>query len=84
MIQSQGYGSVSLSGKIENADLTVNFFNSDLSPWNPGVLSREKEPPKYIFISNLGLYDYYQNVGSERNSSGYIGDIFWEFEKCNF
>jgi hypothetical protein len=88
--QSNGYGSISFvsiiptSKGIEYGDgFHINFFDQNLESANPGVIGREVEAPKYVFISDLGSHDYYKRRSNVlEDTPPFLGDIMWIYERC--
>jgi hypothetical protein len=88
--QSNGYGSISFvsiiptSKGIEDGDgFRINFFDQNLGSANPGVIGREVEAPKYVFISDLGGHDYYKRRSAvSEDTPPFLGDVMWIYERC--
>jgi hypothetical protein len=88
--QSNGYGVISFVSiiptrmGIEYGDgFRANFFDQNLGSANPGVIGREVEAPKYVFISDLGSHDFYKRRSAvSEDTPPFLGDVMWIYERC--
>jgi hypothetical protein len=88
--QSNGYGSIAFlsinptkNGLEYGNSFGINFFDQNFRSANPGVLGREVQAPKYVFISDLGRYDYYKKRSEASNdTSPLLGEVVWVHEHC--
>lgn len=81
MSQGTGYGSFFASQG--ESSLLVNFFDSHLTSNNPSFIGPEIKASKFMFISGLGSFDYYQRTDFSPNFyPPLIGDTVWIFDRC--
>lgn len=79
MASSLGYSRTSLINEDGAQGFTVNFFNTDLTPTS----CRDSEDPAFLFISDLGIDEFYQGRVRRYNTNAPIlSDVMWQFDRC--
>lgn len=88
--QSSGYGSILLlsidptrNGLAYGDSFSINFFDQNFQSATPSVFGRETQAPKYAFVSNLGIFDYYRRQPLISDGTvPFLNDVMWIHDRC--